>query len=248
MDKFINHEGEQPIWLGDIDFMNESVRNAIKMLLQGITGLESPTCILQGCEITPSGVNAGVVCLNGEVLPVEASTENGIECHFEVEQSLGGERLTKENKPVSCYQYRKVIVVPGTGESSDIATMPRLGQYLRSDTYVASKENTTDSPGSYAVRVVNGRYVISGFLITYVEDTSVNQWNLVDTITLPAGPAAADRGGYAAMQMLDPQVRGEEIPMRVVCRQKNSQIIEIKIYRWGRLSESMTQYNYSIEL
>lgn len=247
MDKFINHEGEQPIWLGDIDFMNESVRNAIKMLLQGITGLENPTCILQGCELTSNGVTAGVICLNGEVLPVEASTEDGTLCHFEVQQSLGGERLTKENKPVSCYQYRKVIVVPGVGESSDIATMPRLGHYLRNDSSVLFKASSYDSPDQYRVDVYNGRYILTGYLYTYDPEVNTDSWTSVAVVDLPTGAGYAPVGGWAYSELNDSTTRGEEIPMRLTFRQKNPRVVEMTIWKWGPIQPN-TQYNFTIPM
>ena len=38
MNKFLTFQGEQPIYLGDIDFMQDNSRAAILYVLKGITG------------------------------------------------------------------------------------------------------------------------------------------------------------------------------------------------------------------
>jgi len=99
MDKYLTFPGKQPVFLGDIDFMQDAVSDAFAQLLKGYTGLDSPTAILHGIVTSEgSGVfswTAGVVCLAGEILPVPSgsiSGGNGGPYYFSIVTEHSGER------------------------------------------------------------------------------------------------------------------------------------------------------------
>lgn len=103
MNKFLTHEGGQPIWLEDIDFMNESVRDVLKLLLQGITGEESPKCIL----VKPTPEKDGVICVDGEIMPYEYRRYDMVGALVvTVETKLAGNRLFKNGSYQACHEIR----------------------------------------------------------------------------------------------------------------------------------------------
>ena len=81
MNKFLTFQGQQPLYLGDVDFASQAIRDAFKMVLQGLTGSSDANAILRGVvpDVRSSTVffSAGVVSIEGEILPVEASSVTG---------------------------------------------------------------------------------------------------------------------------------------------------------------------------
>lgn len=127
MNKFLTHEGGQPIWLEDIDFMQESVRDTFKVLLSSIVGeyenTEHPdhACILQGCETTDEGVSPGYIYYRGEILPFDGHPEplspgnNWLET-YTVDR---GDRILKNGVKVQCWQEKRVRIGQGYGDNVD---------------------------------------------------------------------------------------------------------------------------------
>lgn len=112
MNKFLTNRGEMPVWLGDIDFMNDAVRDSLIGLAKAITGQDDPTCIISGCEVSSSGVTAGLVMLSGEILPVEASTIVSPYYYLEIESTYSGDRTFKDGTVHSAYETRVAVVRP----------------------------------------------------------------------------------------------------------------------------------------
>ena len=61
MNKLLTFPGLQPIYLGDFDFLQQSVNDAFLLLLKGLTGQDNPKCILKAA--TPE--KDGAICFNG---------------------------------------------------------------------------------------------------------------------------------------------------------------------------------------
>ena len=102
MNKYLTFPGQQPVYLGDIDFLQESVRSAFLMLLKGLTGQEKPNCILQRATSEADGV----ICLEGEIMPYKAYTGAWAGNYYEVVTTYGGERVFKNGETHSCYETR----------------------------------------------------------------------------------------------------------------------------------------------
>ena len=103
MNKFLTFPGLQPVYLGDIDFLQESVRSAFLMLLKGLTGQEKPNCILKRATAEVDGV----ICLDGEIMPYKAYTGNMLGNYtYEVVSSFDGERSFKDGETHACYETR----------------------------------------------------------------------------------------------------------------------------------------------
>lgn len=139
MDKFLTYEGEQPIWLDDINFMQDSVRTAITNILQIITQRNITECILYGCAITygQSTISwtSGVVMLSGEILPVKAGRINGtdisnmpIYLSIAEEFDPSGSRTFKDGIVHNCWQKRyATMTTTAVGDNSfNINTIQRF--------------------------------------------------------------------------------------------------------------------------
>lgn len=129
MNKFLTNRGEMPVWLGDIDFMNEAVRDSLIGLAKAITGQDDPTCIISGCEVSSTGVTAGLVMLSGEILPVEASTIVSPSYHLEINSTYSGDRTFKDGTVHSAYETRVAVVKSGATVLLDkyiLLQMPRI--------------------------------------------------------------------------------------------------------------------------
>lgn len=103
MNKFLTFPGIQPIYLGDIDFLQESVRESFVQLLCGLTGQEKPRCILQRATAETDGI----ICLDGEIMPYKAYTGGMIGNYgYDVVSSYDGARVFKNGETHACHETR----------------------------------------------------------------------------------------------------------------------------------------------
>lgn len=144
MNRFLTNSGEMPIWLGDIDYMNEAVRESLLSLVKMITGQEEPTCIISGCDVTTAGVSAGVVCLSGEIMPLEESNVVSPSYHLEINSSYQGERTFKDGTVHSAYEIRSAVAVAGATAILDkyiLLQMPRVEELVARTKILLNERN-----------------------------------------------------------------------------------------------------------
>lgn len=117
MNKFLTFQGQQPLYLGDVDFASQAIRDAFKLVLRGLTGSDSANAILRG--VVPStrtssvSFSAGVVSIDGEILPVDATLLSGTLAdtfYFRIKSTYGGSRTFKDGETHSCWETRSVEV------------------------------------------------------------------------------------------------------------------------------------------
>lgn len=117
MNKFLTFQGQQPLYLGDVDFASQAIRDAFKLVLRGLTGSDSANAILRG--VAPSTrsssvfFSAGVVSIDGEILPVDATTLSGTlsdTFYLRIKSTYGGSRTFKDGETHSCWETRSVEV------------------------------------------------------------------------------------------------------------------------------------------
>lgn len=118
MNKFLTFQGQQPLYLGDVDFASQAIRDAFKLVLRGLTGSDSANAILRG--VAPStrsssvSFSAGVVSIDGEILPVDASLPiSGTlsdTFYLRIKSTYGGSRTFKDGETHSCWETRSVEV------------------------------------------------------------------------------------------------------------------------------------------
>lgn len=134
MDKFLTFAGTQPVYLGDVDFMQTSAANTFKQLARAL--MDSNNAILQGVKITRGGDNVtfspGIVVLNGEILPFEGAILTTAEAYyFHVESTLSGARTFKNGESHDCYETRKAVINTNAvgGVNIDILMQYRLHRF-----------------------------------------------------------------------------------------------------------------------
>ena len=117
MNKFLTFQGQQPLYLGDVDFASQAIRDAFKMVLQGLTGSSEANAILRGVEPSTRSstvfFSAGVVSIEGEILPVVESAVTGTisdTFYLRINSTLGGSRVFKDGETHSCWETRSVEV------------------------------------------------------------------------------------------------------------------------------------------
>ena len=155
MDKFLTFPGQQPIYLGDIDFMQTAVGNALKNLLISYTGDADGSAILVGVEITTEDGDvswtAGVVAIEGEILPIEAGSITGGASgtlYFDIVNTLSGSRTMKDGTVRQCWQTRAATIT--TTETDYLVTaFERIGFNARAAVY--EFESTPVSGYEFAV-------------------------------------------------------------------------------------------------
>lgn len=108
MNKFLTFPGIQPVYLGDIDFMQTSVREAFAQLLRGLTGSDNPKCIIAPATQEKDGV----ICIDGEILPLRYSTISARTC-YQVITATSGERVMKSGETRKCWEERYVMGLNG---------------------------------------------------------------------------------------------------------------------------------------
>ena len=131
MNKFLTYAGKQPVYLGDIDFMQSAFSGAFLNLLKAYTGLATPTAIIFGCEITYAN-NAiswtdGVVCLAGEILPIAAGIVGGEAGpgYFDIVSTSGGTRTFGDGVSHDCWEERAATITK-TSTDYPIANIRRI--------------------------------------------------------------------------------------------------------------------------
>ena len=106
MNKLLTFPGLQLIYLGDIDFMQESVRESFALLLRGLTGQEKPDCML----IEPTPDADGVICIEGEIMPCKFYNGSvSQKLSYRVESQYAGDRTFKDGTNHLCHETRYAV-------------------------------------------------------------------------------------------------------------------------------------------
>lgn len=137
MNRYLTYAGQQPVYLGDINFMQDAVRGGFTQLARAImnSGSDTMNAILQGIEFSresSSSVSwtAGIVMLNGELFAVAAGTasvEESDPLYFNVNVSLSGARTFKDGQTHGCFQIRTATIDDYQDDGGvDVSTVDRL--------------------------------------------------------------------------------------------------------------------------
>lgn len=174
MNKFLTFPGIQPIYLGDIEFMQNSVKDAIIRLLVGLTGQEKPKCLLKAA--TPTSM--GAIVFDGEVLPLKyfAGAVAGAAC-YAVESSYSGDRTFKDGEMHQCYEERVVVVRDGrVGDEYATSQFPTLESLLVRGALQGTERSVTHQTDDIFSKIryckLGNAYMIDGELVA-IEDTTL---------------------------------------------------------------------------
>lgn len=150
MNKLLTYAGVMPVFLGDINFMQNAAADAFKQLARALmnSGSDSVNAILQGVEInTPGGQevgwSAGIVVLNGEILPVAAgaaTAQGESDLYFHVNSVLSGERTFKDGNSHDCYDTRTAVINTDSTDGIVFSSLERLHEEVVVDDHVYAGE------------------------------------------------------------------------------------------------------------
>lgn len=115
MNRLLTFSGLQPIYLGDIDFLQDSVKESFVHLLRGLTGTDDPSCVL----VNATAERDGVICLNGEIMPLKAFNGSGFgSIGYRIESTFSGRRQFKNGDEHDCHEIRhaqEYLTLGGSG-------------------------------------------------------------------------------------------------------------------------------------
>ncbi len=116
MDKLLTYPGKQPLYLGDIDFMQNAIKAAVANMVKAYAWEPTGNAILYGCELRRGASlslswSAGIIAINGEILTVEAGVIGQVTtAYFEIVSSTAGSRVFGDGQTHDCWQYRTATI------------------------------------------------------------------------------------------------------------------------------------------
>lgn len=155
MNKFLTFPGKQPVYLGDINFMQSAVGSALANLMKAYTGRDNANAILYGVERSYAGASvtwtAGVVSIGGEILPVEAGliadATGGL--YFDIVSSTDGSRQFGDGQSHDCWEIRKATLTT-THTSYPLSGFKRVVPVDTTEAQVYSFDNVPNLYDRYA--------------------------------------------------------------------------------------------------
>lgn len=166
MDKFLTYPGKQPVYLGDINFMQSAARDAFQNLMKAYTGRADANAIIYGVDITYAlnsiSWTAGVVCIAGEILPIEAGIlTSGSPYYFDIVSTAGGQRTMGDGTTKSCWEERAATIT-STVTDYPISSFKRISPVDTASARVHSFDGVVNRDDRYA-RLVNcgGAFMLS---------------------------------------------------------------------------------------
>lgn len=161
MNKFLTFPGKQPVFLGDIDFMQTAVGLAFANLLKNITGRSDANGILHGVVISTQNNSAswtdGVVSLGGEILPVSAGVIGNIQTglYFDIVSSTSGGRTFGNGESHDCYDTRSATLTTSVTDYP-LASVPRIEPPSTENATVYGFDNVVNLYDRYAKLIYTG--------------------------------------------------------------------------------------------
>lgn len=138
MDKYLTFAGLQPVYLGDIDFLQDAMRDALSLTLQGLTGEEKPKCILA----YPTQDKDGVICVDGEIMPYRYVQKDfyGV-TGIKVMSEYAGERTFKDGEGHACYEIRYAQeVVSSSDDPYNLTKFKDISKVLATRGYYSARK------------------------------------------------------------------------------------------------------------
>lgn len=147
MNKFLTYAGTQPVYLGDIDFMQNAVRDGFRDIARALMDLTSdtPNAILQGLEkSTRVGAgeyySSGIVVINGELYEVPSHSitaeESGQDFYLHLNSVLSSSRTFGDGTSHYCHDTRTGYLSIESSGGILLSSLPRLHEKEISDDVV----------------------------------------------------------------------------------------------------------------
>lgn len=166
MNRFLTHEGRQPVWLNDIEFIQDSVNSEVLKIVEGLTGGIKDKVIISGCDISDYGdeISEGIILYNGKLYRVNAATfeqvyddDNIYYVEFGDGYDITGDRQLKESAEiVHCY-YK-----PWASFNNKRRGIP-LSEFTKINSVIISRKVHSDNGASANIQLVkhNTQYFLS---------------------------------------------------------------------------------------
>lgn len=159
MNKLLINEGGQPLYLDDLDFMQEAFAETLKGVISAINTYGN--VILSGCEVTLSASgestiyswDKGYVAIDGEVFQVEKGSFSGANdatLYWKVISTEGQKEIFENSSEHNVYRYRKVTLTDTVEEGDRYVLKQELKTFfeLTSNVRILKiKEASMDSEG-----------------------------------------------------------------------------------------------------
>lgn len=206
MDKFLTYPGKQPVYLGDIDFMQTAARSALQNLMKAYTGRSDANAILYGVDITYANNaitwTAGVVSIGGEILPVVAGTVGGEAGpgYFSIVSASGGSRIFGDGNQHDCWETRSATIIKTTTDYP-VASFKRISPVDTPEALVHEFDGIANLTDRYA-RLAN---CSGAFLLSIRRPAQAEESQIVfqgDVSDLTAGELAKFSASNAPTRML----------------------------------------------
>lgn len=147
MNRLLSFTGQQPIYLGDFDFLQNATKSMLTCLARALMdqGSDTLNAIIQGANIMYSVegsdilITPGVVVINGEIFPFAGGTVTGnssTPLYFHVVEDTSGERVFKDGVTHKCWATRYAIVNTTSTDGVNARTIQRLHDTEVSDDVV----------------------------------------------------------------------------------------------------------------
>ena len=196
MNRLLTYAGQQPIYLGDVDFVQDAAKESFTCIARALMNLSSNSlnAILQGVELTQMTESyvswtAGIVVLDGEILPIEAgsvrATLGSTPLYFHVDVVQSGERTFKDGVSRKCWATRSATI--DTDASGSVATVYNTERlHIPSDD--AEYEGNPGSTNITSARIVkkNGLWYIDVQI-----SLESGSYTSIGTVTFPLANASA---------------------------------------------------------
>lgn len=171
MNRLLTFSGLQPIYLGDIDFLQDSVKESFVQLLKGLTGEDDPSCVL----VKATAEKDGVICLNGEIMPLKAATGSGFgSLGYRIESTFSGRRQFKNGEEHDCHEVRYAQAYYAIGVTSIPNFMDLLMSRLtaRRSTSIFSADDTVAATRAVSYSRL-GTCILFEINVTFTEESTV---------------------------------------------------------------------------
>lgn len=141
MNRFMTFEGRQPIWLDDLDFIQDTLAEEIRKIVEGLVGDADEIVILSGCEPKPQSdgtirYTKGVIYYRGELLSVPEADLVDTNARIRIEETYdqsGDRTMQDSSEEVSCYRIRTGHLVGPRNLSDRPDTLPAVADCKRLD-------------------------------------------------------------------------------------------------------------------
>ena len=197
MNRFLSFAGQQPVYLGDFDFMQDASKSMLTCVARALmnNGSDTLNAILQGANIRYSidGTSIiwdpGVVVLDGEILPLKsgsATATTSTPLYFHIVEERSGSRVFKDGVSHDCWSTRYAIINLVESGGILVSSVERLHEDSQAEQDVIYTGTTQSSQivSGKLIRKKGGLWFCD--VLLYLAENTYNSFGQVQFSGLPA--------------------------------------------------------------